>query len=133
MGTDGAPIVSAKESSTAVWAPIIDSPNGWVHIGQKNTCVKYNDMNPHPPLWGLSGENEAITQYIVCCDEPMDDGDVEPGTKVASNAAEEIILDTMHPAWYGRKDGYHGTTHEEAELFCKSVGDMHLCPKEACK
>jgi len=133
MGTDGAPIVSAKESSTAVWAPIIDSPNGWVHIGQKNTCVKYNDMNPHPPLWGLSGENEAITQYIVCCDEPMDDGDVEPGTKVASTAAEEIILDTMHPAWYGRKDGYHGTTHEEAELFCKSVGDMHLCPKEACK
>lgn len=136
MGSSGSPIVGKKDGSGARWAPIIDSPNGWVNIGQKNTCVKYNDMNPHPPLWGLSGENsEAMTQYIVCCDEPMDDGLIvaadEGGMKVASTASEEIILDTMHPAWYGRKHGYHGTTHEEAELFCKSVGDMHLCPQQA--
>lgn len=26
------------------------------------------------------------------------------------------------------QDGYHGTTHEDAELFCRSVADMHLCP-----
>jgi hypothetical protein len=144
MGSNGAPIVGKKDGSGgsgALWAPIIDTPNGWVHIGQKNTCVKYNDMNPHPPLWGLSGENsEAMTQYIVCCDEPLDDGITEGVAaadelvmKVASTASEEIILDTMHPIWFGRKHGYHGTTHEEAELFCKSVGDMHLCPMQACK
>lgn len=110
LGTAGAPIVGKKDGSNGVWAPIIDTANGWVQIGQKNSCSMYNDMNPHPPQWGWSGlNNEAITQYIVCCDEL--NGQIsadEGGPKAASTRTEEIILDTMHPVWFGKKHGYHG-------------------------
>ena len=34
----------------------------------------------------------------------------------------------QHPVWFGREEGYHGTTHEEAEIFCRTIGNMHLCP-----
>ncbi|KAL7537417.1 hypothetical protein ACHAXR_007803 [Thalassiosira sp. AJA248-18] len=44
---------------------------------------------------------------------------------------EQAALDYMNPLWYGRKDGYQGTTHQEADDFCKSVGDRHLCLAEA--
>ncbi len=27
------------------------------------------------------------------------------------NAVEEIILNTMHPVWFGRDEGYHGVYH----------------------
>ena len=40
-------------------------------------------------------------------------------------------MDTLHPVWFGRKDGYLGTTHSDAEEFCKTVGLLHLCPIEA--
>jgi len=44
---------------------------------------------------------------------------------------EQDVMDKLHPVWFGRKHGYHGTTHREAADFCKSVGDLHLCPREA--
>lgn len=135
MGPDGRPVGGEKDGPNGVFAPIMDTPNGWLSIGYKDTCVRYNDMNPHPPMWGLTGnDNEAITRHIKCCDEvegarPYDYGtadiELEP---MKLTKSEEVILDTTHPIWFSRKEGYHGTTHEEAELFCKSVGDMHLCP-----
>jgi len=30
-------------------------------------------------------------------------------------------------------NSFTGTTHKDAELFCKTVGNMHLCPAEACE
>lgn len=41
----------------------------------------------------------------------------------------------MDPRWYGRKDGYKGTNHQEAVGFCMSRGQeqggRQLCPPEA--
>lgn len=65
--------------------------------------------------WGLTGEqNEAITRNVVCCDEPEGFGpevDGEIPQAVVLNAAEQTILNTMHPVWFGRHDGYHGVYH----------------------
>jgi len=33
--------------------------------------------------------------------------------------------------FYFLQHGYHGTTHEAAEIFCRTIVDMHLCPIEA--
>ena len=135
MGDKGLPIGGATDGMNGDWVPIMDTPNGWVNIGEKNTCVKYNDIRPHPPEWGLSGEdNEAITRHIKCCDEPEGVGPIldDEGSSIgAKSTQEKDILHNMHPLWFHRKDGYHGTTHEEAELFCKTIGDMQLCPAEA--
>jgi len=135
MGDKGLPIGGATDGMNGDWVPIMDTPNGWVNIGEKNTCVKYNDIRPHPPEWGLTGEdNEALTRHIKCCDEPEGVGpslDDEVSSVSATSTQEKDILHNMHPLWFHRKDGYHGTTHEEAELFCKTIGDMQLCPAEA--
>ena len=56
-------------------------------------------------------QNEAITRTILCCDEPEGFGlevDDEMPTAMVLNVIEEIILDTMHPVWFGRHEGYHG-------------------------
>mmetsp|Transcript_27007 Transcript_27007/g.57005 ORF Transcript_27007/g.57005 Transcript_27007/m.57005 type:complete len:693 (+) Transcript_27007:57-2135(+) len=130
MGPNGLPIGEVEDG----WVPIMDSANGWVQTGHKNTCMKYTDMKPHPPLWGITGkENEAITRRIKCCDELEGIGtfqDEHPKIDQITET-EEGIMTTMHPIWFGRKDGYHGTTHEEAELFCRTIAKMHLCPVEA--
>jgi len=134
LGDKGLPIGGATDGMNGDWVPIMDTPNGWVNIGEKNTCVKYNDIRPHPPEWGLSGEeNEALTRHIKCCDEPEGVGpSLDKGSSVsAMSTQEKDVLHNMHPLWFHRKDGYHGTTHEEAELFCKTIGDMQLCPAEA--
>ena len=67
-------------------------------------------MKPHPPAWGLTGqENESITRHVKCCDEPADSGPEDETYVVGElTKSEEIILDTMHPIWFERKHGYHG-------------------------
>ena len=35
---------------------------------------------------------------------------------------EQAALTYMNPLWYGRADGYNGTTHAEAVDFCNSIG-----------
>jgi len=47
---------------------------------------------------------------------------------MATDTYEQDILDKKHPIWFGRKHGYHGNTHKEAEDFCKNINDMVLCP-----
>jgi len=134
MGSNGPPVGGENDGPNGAWAPIMDSANGWVQIGHKDTCTKYADMKPHPPMWGLSGkESEAITPHIKCCDEPEGSGLLQEEVVdiLQMTQTEEIILSTMHPMWFGRKHGYHGTTHEESEIFCRTVADMHLCPIEA--
>eukprot|EP00579_Thalassiosira_antarctica_P029645 CAMPEP_0202030230 /NCGR_PEP_ID=MMETSP0905-20130828/64388_1 /ASSEMBLY_ACC=CAM_ASM_000554 /TAXON_ID=420261 /ORGANISM="Thalassiosira antarctica, Strain CCMP982" /LENGTH=1463 /DNA_ID=CAMNT_0048594023 /DNA_START=42 /DNA_END=4433 /DNA_ORIENTATION=- len=134
MGSNGPPVGGENDGPNGAWAPIMDSANGWVQIGHKDTCTKYADMKPHPPMWGLSGkESEAITPHIKCCDEPEGSGLLQEEVVdiLQLTQTEGIILSTMHPMWFGRKHGYHGTTHEESEIFCRTVADMHLCPIEA--
>jgi len=135
MAENGPPVAGEKQGTNGMWVPIIDSANGWVQVGYVDTCRKYTDMKPHPPSWGLTGkENEAITRHIMCCDEPAGTGppiNNEQKEIDEVTQTEEIVMSTMHPMWFGREDGYHGTTHEEAELFCRTIGNLHLCPVEA--
>lgn len=135
----GDPVGGIVEDENGAWAPIMDSPNGWVQLGRHDPCARYTDVKPHPPAWGLTGrDNEKITRHVKCCDEVEGAGPKsqskyvpEGGSGIKLTKTEEVVLDTMHPVWFGRKDGYHGTTHEDAELFCKTVGNMHLCPAMA--
>jgi hypothetical protein len=56
--------------------------------------------------------SESITRTLLCCDEPegfeLAASDDEIPEAFAVTAVEEIILNTMHPVWYGRNEGYHG-------------------------
>jgi len=127
------------------WAAIMDSPNGWVQIGSyqkdsiSNSCMKYNDLHDTPPLWGLMGNaDNDITPHLMCCKEPpnhfiegMDTSPESAVVAVATTEYEQQVLEENHPVWFGRKHGYHGTTHSEAVDFCKAVSDMVLCPLTA--
>lgn len=44
---------------------------------------------------------------------------------------EQAAVDYMRPLWYGRKDGYVGSSHQEATDFCESMGGRQLCQPEA--
>ena len=139
----GKHVLGGVQSTTASYAPIIDIPNGWVSIGPSETCMPYNSYNPSPPKWGLTGEgNEEITRRIMCCREPEDGLGIqlEDESYVAVDVdtistqrseAEQSAMDTYHPVWYDRRDGYHGTTIEAAETFCNNVGGKRLCPLQA--
>ena len=108
QGSDGDSVLGGVEPG---WVPIIDAPNAWARVGNATgTCVKYSDIEPYPPSWGLNGiDNEEITRHILCCDELEKDNNVEmDDTVMILNPAEEIILDTMKPIWFGRHEGYHG-------------------------
>jgi len=115
MRSDGPPSGGIEDGlNNGDWVPIMDSANGWVSVGHGDTCMKYNDVNSHPPNWGLTGkENEAITRHVRCCDKVEGTGHIMEGevefTMSEVSKAEELILDTMHPIWFGREDGYHGT------------------------
>ena len=131
------------------WAPIIDTPNGWVNVGpSSDSCELYTSIHSHPPFWGLLGrhstENQEldedvkdITADIMCCREPTNKKLTSLQTTVSVKAPradtkyEQDILDKHHPIWFSRKHGYHGTTHVEASDFCASVGDFVLCPHDA--
>ena len=122
------------------WAAIIDIPNGWVEFGHEDnyihSCVQYNDRHNGPPWWGLSGifETDMMPQ-IMCCKEPSDgaiNGDVSMlSIATATTDAEQKILEEMNPVWFERRHGYDANTLEEAAEFCKNIGDMVLCPREA--
>ena len=69
-------------------------------------------------------QNEAITRTILCCDEPEGFGpevDDDMPTAMVLNVIEEIILDTMHPVWFGRHEGYHGVYTRLHIFFVKLI------------
>ena len=41
---------------------------------------------------------------------------------------EQVVLDVFKAQWFGRADGYKGTTYSDAALFCNNVAGMELCP-----
>ncbi len=97
--------------------------------------MKYNNLEPHPLAWGLTGmQNETINWTILCCNEPeglRPEVDDKMPKAMVLNAIEEIILDTIYPVWFGRHEGYQSTTNKEAGLFCNTIGEMHQCPAKA--
>ncbi|KAL7529104.1 hypothetical protein ACHAXR_002796, partial [Thalassiosira sp. AJA248-18] len=136
------------------WAPIIDVPNGWVSIAPASPeaapCLDYNSGHKYPPLWGVLGkdsEEDEVdhTPAVMCCQAPFDGknndsdqvqgstNDLDDSSKAVATPTteEQQVMDELHPVWYGRKDGYHGTTHTEATSFCSTIADMHLCPRVA--
>jgi len=101
-GSDGPPVGGEKDGVNGVWVPIMDSANSWLQIGWKDTCMKYIDLKPHPPAWGLTGkDNEGITRHIKCCDEVGWDGpqtgkeEEEVSEITQLSKTEELVLDTM--------------------------------------
>jgi hypothetical protein len=139
--------------STTSYAPLMSIPNGWVSIGPDQTCMPYNAFNTVPPLWGLKSETTGndvdISGHIMCCAEPivgsglyptdLDDGlyemsvdiDAPDTTSLERSDAEQSVIDIYHPTWYSHRQGYHGTTIDEAEEFCNNAADKTLCPLEA--
>jgi len=87
--------------------------------------------------------------------------DLQGPVAVAQTSYEEDILYTLGPIWFGSKHGYQGklapyessqwlvtiinsilvivvdlicsvgTTHQNAEEFCRNIGDLTLCPQNA--
>ena len=139
----GKHIIGGVKSTIASYAPIIDTPNGWISIGPGETCMPYNSFNPYPPEWGQTGNgSEEITPRIMCCREPedgfgiqlidesYDDVDVD-NISTERSESEQGVMDQHHPVWYDRRNGYHGRTIEEAETFCNNIGGKRLCPRAA--
>ncbi len=130
------------EGEDGSWAPIIDSPNGWVQVSSTNSCMKYGSIHNQPPAWGLSGQdNDEITRHIMCCQDPAEKTPEEPADSLEevesamdvhiNTKEEQIVLDELHPIWFGREQGYQGTTHSDAVEFCSNVAGLQLCPIEA--
>lgn len=104
------------------------------YSGKEDTCSLYTDLFPSPPAWGLSGiDSEDLTRNIMCCLEtpklPEDPKETDKqGELTPFNEQEQIVLDVFKAQWFGREDGYSGTTYEDAAEFCNNVNGMELCP-----
>lgn len=73
-GKGHVPLGGFREDSDGTWSPIINSPNGWVQVGEVGVCTRYADLLGQPPRWGLTGEdNEEETRHIMCCREPSNE------------------------------------------------------------
>ena len=125
-------IVGGMAANTQ-WVPFINIPNGWLQIGPDETCMPYNSLNPFPPEWGLTGENKEETLHIMCCetDDPNWTPQDQISNIVVSSALSEIdkmAMDMFKPIWYGRKHGWKGGSHNDAEKFCNNIGDKAVCP-----
>lgn len=148
-GSGMIPMGGFKESGS--YAPIVNNPNSWVSISTDRPCELYSNLHGTPPEWGLTGSNEEATRHVACCldIEGVDDGggvvsdtgivgaDTETEPPVTVNDPpfeftedEQAILDLFKPQWYGKQDGYRGTTYEDAGYFCKNVAGASLCPLE---
>eukprot|EP00985_Skeletonema_marinoi_P017771 scaffold9839_cov157-Skeletonema_marinoi.AAC.6 len=127
----GKAIVGGMEASSQ-WVPFINVANGWIQIGPEDTCMPYNSLNPFPPEWGLTGQNNAETSHIMCCET---DDNWMPADQIANvvvssapSQIDKISMDMFKPIWYGRKHGWQGGTHQDAAKFCNNIGDMEVCP-----
>jgi len=132
-GENADPHGGVDDNPNGAWAPMMDAPNSWVQIGKVGTCQKYTDMHSRPPPWGFDRgiDSEKFTRSILCCEDSN-----EPGPSIAKpysalTERENGAVNNLRPLWFDSSHGYRGTTHEEADLFCKAAIGMHLCPIEA--
>jgi len=98
--------------------------NGWLESVQTMSGPTI-EHTPQPP------NVAAVAPPSNIVNGTPDSSDASAGTTLVLTENENAVLENMNPLWYGRQDGYIGATHEEAAVFCKSVGDRELCTGEA--
>ena len=95
--------------------------------GKESTCKDYSSLSGGPPAWGLTGDDsEDLTRHVMCClDRPPEK---EPAPTSSSpkviepfTETEQIVLDTYKAEWFGRDDGYQGTTYLEVSIANKLI------------
>ncbi|KAL7539055.1 hypothetical protein ACHAWF_006281 [Thalassiosira exigua] len=110
----------------ALWSPLSKSD-------------RVQQVKPDNGLRPSSSDGDAELEYssesVVSTEEAVKI-EVQPSTNgqavaVATTRSEQDILDRMKPQWFGRKDGYNGTTYDHAMAFCNGIGDRVLCPVNA--
>lgn len=131
------PYGGAKSERDGSWAPINTPFNSWVEVGDRQTCVRYQNLNPKDhPSWGLTGEDdEDLTRHIMCCDMTG----AEDGGAGGAHSEDSIalaygeVMDRYAPKWFDRSEGWDGRTYTDAITFCASIDSYIPCPYDACK
>lgn len=138
MGVGSTPLGGYKDEVSETWMPIGDAPNSWVLLSNTTSCAQYSHLYKDPPPWGETGEgNEEITRHIACCSAPPPSASPS-ATPMATPSAtsnmpplteqEQAAMDFYNAKWYGRGEGYQGTTYAESVNFCNQIAGMKLCP-----
>lgn len=99
LGAGKSPLGGIKDEPNGVsYAPIIDSPNSWVAVGEKGVCETYSSLSGgNAPEWGLTGENnEEMTRNVMCCKEPSRN-DGTTGVQQDTIVAESRPVDSIQP------------------------------------
>lgn len=131
------------------WAATGDRMNQFVQVGKKDECNRVTAENPS----GYAENNGGIDvmSHLMCCDDGGDGGGVtQTATEIPSQPnsgsgstqhytlteLEHAIKTRYIPFWFGFKDGWSGSTYDEAVKFCASVDpgkgeNFHLCPLAA--
>merc|ERR1719375_951384 len=95
---------------------------------QQTANVEAQEIASAESAAGASGGYEPITRHVLCCNAAVETvaskgGDEEETNLSESEAAREYAAAEAHgPKWYGRDDGWKGTTYAEALEFCVEVG-----------
>jgi len=109
---------------------------------QQTAKVEAQEIASAESAAGASGEYEPLTRHVLCCNAAVETvalkgGDEEETNLSESDAAREYAAAEAHgPKWYGRDEGWKGTTYAEALEFCVGVGGRtketatSLCPYE---
>eukprot|EP00804_Cyclotella_cryptica_P026901 CCRYP_019600-RA/>CCRYP_019600-RA protein AED:0.02 eAED:0.02 QI:71/1/1/1/1/1/3/1303/1133 len=131
------------------WAATGDRINQFVQVGKEDQCNRVTAENPS----GYDENNGGIDvmSHLMCCDDVSAGGEVTQTTtdnqsqpNSASGTTQQYTLTELEhaiknryiPFWFGFKDGWNGSTYDEAVKFCASVDpgrgeNFHLCPLAA--
>jgi len=137
------------EPDVELWAPIMDTLNGWVQIGATSDACLVHDSPHTAPEWGLTGASDNkgdVAPYLMCCeltDDAVEEGIHDPSTAISiaedidvqTSPAYTVTKEKFNPIAYNRTTGYKGHTYSDAFEFCKSTKhddeDQILCPFQA--
>lgn len=151
VGPGSAPLGGPRAEAKGSWAPILDSANEWVQVGEDFSCWKYSDKYPETPSWSVTGiGSEEVTRHILCCalggyvlEEKEQATKAEektaalpgktdkPTATSSSSSSPELLLEAAssyedaitryQPKLYNRKNGFVGTSYLDAAEFCGRV------------
>jgi len=128
-GPSGMPYGGHKDGPNGSWAPINDSYDKWVQVGNLEVCINYKNLKPEDsPAWGLSGDGaEEITRHIACCETDNLMGETL-GTEGSGNLETSAIIKKYAPKWYNRDDGWVGKSYADSIAFCSKQDSGIICP-----